>query len=336
MGKPTMKFDVVAYSLGTKTGYRPVLLPQDAVADLDFCREVVSEKRLAMSPEELLHAMEMVGEVGPAKVAQDGRPRAITKLLKYNRFAQGTVDSPTSAWNASCRAYVRPQLMSEGTKEIVATFVNVNDGINVKLDNVTWIGARSVVNVLKTGERFAAYGKHMEFIEGDSASLAVGEDEYPLVCIDSDVAHAVFAWPEGLAPEAGTQAEFRMKSRGGVVDGEVYPTKKTVTIIAGDTPLAHIDEWYAGNAGNGVFLPANFPVLKGGGLMADADHLPAFAGVKNGNPVNGVWPLDKISTNTDEQLVLNYTTDPAFSFDDGSTVTITHKGITVTGVFNPS
>ncbi|MBP5286155.1 MAG: hypothetical protein ILO34_08645, partial [Kiritimatiellae bacterium] len=39
----------------------------------DFCREVVSEKRLAMSPEELLHAMEMVGEVGPAKVAQDGR-----------------------------------------------------------------------------------------------------------------------------------------------------------------------------------------------------------------------------------------------------------------------
>ena len=63
MGKPTMKFDVVAYALGEKTGYRPVLLPQDAVADLDFCREVVTEKRLAMSPEELLHAMEMVGEV---------------------------------------------------------------------------------------------------------------------------------------------------------------------------------------------------------------------------------------------------------------------------------
>ena len=38
----------------------------------------------------------MVGEVGPKKVAEDGRPRAVTKLLKWNRYAQGKLESPTN------------------------------------------------------------------------------------------------------------------------------------------------------------------------------------------------------------------------------------------------
>ena len=96
MAKPVLKFTAVAYDVNGHTGYRPQLEQQKSVADLDFCREVVTEKRLSMSAEELLHALEMVGEVGPQKVAEDGRPRAVTKLLKWNRYAQGKLESPTS------------------------------------------------------------------------------------------------------------------------------------------------------------------------------------------------------------------------------------------------
>ena len=137
MAKPVIKFDTVAYEIGGHAGYRPQLLPQDGRFDLDFCREVVGEKRLAMSPEELLHAIEMVGEVGPAKVAEDGRPRGVTKLLKWNRFGKGRLESPTSPWNGSCWAVIRAQLLADAEKTLDATFVNVNDGIRVRLDNVT-------------------------------------------------------------------------------------------------------------------------------------------------------------------------------------------------------
>ena len=85
MAKPILKFTAVPYEIGEFKGYRPQLEAQQQVSDLDFCREVVTEKCLAMSAEELLHALEMVGEVGPKKVAEDGRPRAVTKLLKWNR-----------------------------------------------------------------------------------------------------------------------------------------------------------------------------------------------------------------------------------------------------------
>ena len=234
MAKPTIKFNTYAFDLGGNTGYRPQLESQDGIYDLDFCKEVVTEKRLSMSADELLHALEMVGEVAPAKVAADGRPRGVTKLLKWNRFAYGSLESPTSAWGGNCRAVLKPQLMTDAEKELEATFVNVNDGINVKVNNVAWLGAQSVTNVVKIGKQFAAYGNHMEFIVGkDHAFLKVGEVEYPLTCVESDVAHAVFNWPAELVCEAGTQATFMMFSRGGVQDGEVYTSKKNVTVIDG-------------------------------------------------------------------------------------------------------
>ena len=82
MAKPILKFTAVPYEIGDFKGYRPQLEAQNPVSDLDFCREVVTEKRLSMSAEELLHALEMVGEVGPKKGAEDGGPSAVTKPPK--------------------------------------------------------------------------------------------------------------------------------------------------------------------------------------------------------------------------------------------------------------
>lgn len=237
MAKPTIKFNAVAYDLNGKTGHRPQLESADGVYDLDFCEEVVKEKRLSMSAFELLHAINALGEVGPQKVAEDGRPRGITRLLKYNRYAQGNLDSPTSAWNESCRAYIRPQLMNAAEKIIDATFVNINDGISVKLNFVTYVGAQGVQNVINGG-RFGAYGNHMEFdaSKGDAAWLETkdGAQRIDLVCTGSDVAKAEFACPAALgALEAGATLTFYMKSRGGVDGGEFHVNKKSVTYLGG-------------------------------------------------------------------------------------------------------
>ena len=60
MAKPVIKFSAVPYEIGGKKGLRPQLEAQPPVADLDFCTEIVNERRLSMSPSELLHAVEMV------------------------------------------------------------------------------------------------------------------------------------------------------------------------------------------------------------------------------------------------------------------------------------
>ena len=241
MAKLTMKFTAQHFRVGEHEGYRPQLEPQQPVADLDFCREVVAEKRLAMSPEELLHAIEMLGEVGPQKVALDGRPRQITKLLKFNRFATGKLESPKDPWNSSCKAVIRPQLMYDATRYIDASFVNVNKSERVTLDNVTWIGAESVQNVLKIGYDFAANGKNMQIVDGDAAWIEYGEQKIDLVCKTSDVSRAVFEYPEALkSVEPGTKVIFRLTSRAGDPESAPTPSKKEVTVLAGDPAPAYL------------------------------------------------------------------------------------------------
>jgi len=242
MAKPIVQFSAAAYSVGEgetpHTGYRPQLVPVQGVEDLAFCQEIVSKYRLATSATEVLHILRCALKGGVELVCSDARPRGITDdagaaLLKFNRFANGNLESPDSPWNDTCKAYVRAQLLIGG-KDIDATFKNIDNGVGVKLDNVTWVGAQSVVNVIKVNQTFAAYGRHMEMLTGDSAKLILPDlTEKTLTCTSSDAAHAVFSWPTGWAPEAGTRVTFVMQSRGGVAEGQVYTsTKKDIAILA--------------------------------------------------------------------------------------------------------
>lgn len=244
MNRNTIKFTAVPYELNGKSGFRPQLEAQAGVYDLAFCEEVVKEKRLAMSADELLHGVEMLGEIAAKKVCEDGRPRGVTKLIKWNRYAKGTLESPTSPWNETCRAYVRAQLLADAVKTLDATFVNVDDGIGVRLNYVTYLGAKGAQNVILGSTGIGAYGNHMEFLDGDAAWLEYrgadgGARRVDLVCVKSDVAMAEFAAP--AIPEdveAGTPMTFMMKSRGGVADGQVYVSKKAVTYLgSGVTPI---------------------------------------------------------------------------------------------------
>ena len=347
MAKPILKFTAVPYEIGEFKGYRPQLEAQQQVADLDFCREVVTEKRLSMSAEELLHALEMVGEVGPQKVAEDGRPRAVTKLLKWNRFAQGKLESPTSPWNDSCKAVIRAQLLTDAEKTIDASFQNVNTGIGVKLDNVTWLGAKSVQNVIKVGADFAAYGRHMEFIADgempDTAWLELDGEKYDLANKASDVSSATFGFPAALADiEPGTQVTFWMKSRGGIADGEVYTSKKQVTVIAGEAPVPPtVDRIVSGSTDEtetdaDTIAGAEDIRIHGSGLRLGEGETVSFTGVKDGESVGGRFKAEGIKTNEDALLVLDYMKLESGSLvlDDDSDVTFAVKGVMHTARFH--
>ena len=238
MAKPVFMFSAVPYEVGDYKGLRPQLTNKEAVCDIDLCREVVNERRLPTSPEELMHAFEVLADVAMKKVAEDGRPRAITRLIKWMPYANGKLESPDSPWGKECKAVIRAVLLGDAVKTLDATFRNVNEGIRVKLNDVTFIGAKTVQNVIKIGAKFSANGNHMEMLEGDTAELIVDEVSYPLVCEGSDVSHARYDFPEALyGAEPGTQAIFVQKCRGGIADGQVYTVKKVVTILASDTPL---------------------------------------------------------------------------------------------------
>ena len=246
MTKPTIPFDTVFFDLdGTRRGYRPVLKTGEPVANLDFAAEVVNEKRLSASPYEALHIVQAFAEVGPQKVAEDGRPRCIHGFIKWVPVGGGSLESPDSAWDPkTCTAKIKPLLLTDAIRVMDANFANVNSGIGVKLNNVTYIGATKVQNVIKAGEPFAAYGNHMEFIAGDTAKLSYQDGnrkyEVALDCTTSDVSKAEFAFPQELAGlEPGTQLVFEMHSRGGVEAGQAYVSRKQVTLLAytGDNPL---------------------------------------------------------------------------------------------------
>jgi len=242
MDKTTLEFRAVPYQVGSGaaaiTGYRPQMEPLQAVRDETLCQEVVDGVRLSTSAKQLLHDIRSFIKACLEKTCADGRPRYITGadgkvLFKFAPLCNGNLESPSSAWNDTCKAYVRPQFLCDA-KTIDANFRNVDSGIGVKLDNVTYQGAQTVINVIKTNTAINAFGRHMEFdaTAGDTAYLLLADGTAKaLTCTASDVAHATFSWPTGYAPEAGTVVTFVMKSRGGVEGGEVYTSKKTVTVV---------------------------------------------------------------------------------------------------------
>lgn len=243
MAKPTIKFTAVPYKVGDYTGHRPLLENQPMVADLDFRKEVVVEKRLAMSAEELLHGVEMLGEVAAKKVAQDGRPRAITRLIKWNRFAKGNLDSPTGPWNKTCKAYVRAQLLSDAEKTIDGMFVNA-DGADAAIPRVTSLASPNgnAGEVLKAAT-IVANGANLAFSVdwGDAVTVKwfEGQDEsaqaktLEIIPVEQSATYLRFDWPEGLAEvPVGTTLTFSFRLHGGEGGAERLLTKTAKLVEA--------------------------------------------------------------------------------------------------------
>jgi len=101
---PEIYYKGQKYSVGGNVGYRPAATGSvQVVKDLQFMSEVVERKRMSMSADELLHAMKMIVEVGPELVAEDGRPRGITGMIKFNRSFKGKLEAAKSRSIMSAR-----------------------------------------------------------------------------------------------------------------------------------------------------------------------------------------------------------------------------------------
>ena len=246
MAKLVAQFTTRAYNVGGYEGYFPSLVSKGTVADESFLAEVISRAGLNYTPEELLHVFRAVAKYGPILAAEDGRSRMVTGFIEFRLLLKGGMESPDAPWDkAKNKCIVAAKLRWEAVREVTdLSLTNVNSGISVRLNNVTYLGAQQVQNVIKAGEPFAAYGNHMEMIAGDTAKLIYQQGaikrEVALDCSTSDVSKAEFAFPQELAGlEAGTQLVFEMRSRGGIEAGQAYVNRKQVTLLAytGDNPL---------------------------------------------------------------------------------------------------
>jgi len=239
MANNTIYFKGVKYKAGTTEGWRPSFVAQNAVDEQELAEKVCLECGLAMSPSELMMGFRSVLERAPQYVAADGRTRQVNNLMKWYASATGNLDSEGGAWNDTCKGSVKVSLLKAAKATLAGPFANVNATEGAKIDNVTWIGAESVINIVKPGQPFAAYGRNMQFdaTKGDTAKLTTGQADHPLTCTASDAAHAVFAWPTGYNPEPGTRVTFVLHSRGGVEGGAFTDVGKVVTTIDGTVPL---------------------------------------------------------------------------------------------------
>jgi len=238
MAKPIIYFKGARFKTGSTEGYRPQLVAAEKVKDAALAEELCIETGLSMSPTELLHAIQMTLEAAPRLVATDGRVREFTNLLTWNRSASGRLTGVAGAWNDSCSAKVLVQLKKNSKQLIDATFRNELELPVPKLDNVTWVGASGVTNVVKVGSQFAAYGRNMQMMSGDTAELIMPNlVEKTLTCVSSDVSHAVFSWPSDCAPEEGARITFVMTSRGGSAEQTPTTSTKEVVVIPADAPI---------------------------------------------------------------------------------------------------
>ena len=244
--KTVIKFHGVSYAVGGNTGYRPVPEEVQGVYDLNFMEEVIEKEGLQLKAKELLHAVKAVISRGTALVAADGRSRAIDGVLTIYRQLTGSMTNASSAWDENKnRCIVKARFNSECSKEITtddATFTNVADVEEPKLNYVTYVGAQDVQNVIMDDKEIGAYGNYMQFDAslGDVARLKVeGEDkEIALTYKEGDIAHAVFEFPAALkAIEAGKTLTFEMVSRAGKATNDPTTCTKKVTWLGSDDPV---------------------------------------------------------------------------------------------------
>ena len=268
MAKPILKYDVRAWKMAGKTGYYPVRKEVDKVEDEDLAEEVRKEAGFSCTAEEAYRIVCAFLTWCPRLVSRDGRTRSINKQLTWKAKLRGSFDTPDAAWNDKCSARVCASVLSAAKLDIDATFRNVNAGVGVSLDNVTYIGAQGIQNVIKPGVNFAAYGDHMEMLDGDTANLIYGETVIPLVKVSSDVSKAEFEFPmEASAIPADANVVFELRSRGGVEDGQVYVNRKTITMGAysGNPIIAYFEQ--AGKARGEFGVDADAIVtIKGAGF----------------------------------------------------------------------
>ena len=340
MAKLIGQFTTQPYDLGSHKGYWPKLVNKGEVRDESFLAEVISRAGLNYTPEELLHVFRAVAKYGPILASEDGRSRIVTGFIEFCLRLKGGMESPDAQWDrAKNKCLVTAKLRWEAVREVTdLSLTNVNSGISVRLNNVTYLGAQQVQNVIKVGEPFAAYGNHMEMITGDTAKISymdgVIKREVTLTCTSSDVSKAEFTFPRELAGlEPGTLLTFEMRSRGGIEAGQVYTNRKTVTLLAytGERPLiASVKD--GDLPANTITFGDGLVTIKGAGL--DKATTVKF-GTMNGDRFDKAMNGAEIAHAGDNTLTCKFATN-ATTLTDEELVAASEAGTLFVGAISSS
>ena len=287
--KTVIKFHGVSYNVGDASGYRPVAEEVAGVYDLNFMEEVIEKEGLQLKAKELLHAVKAVISRGTALVAADGRPRSIEGVLTIYRQLLGSMTNASSAWDTTKnRCLVKARFNSECSKEITtddATFTNVADVEEPKLNYVTYLGAQDAQNVIMDDKEIVAYGNNMQFVDtlGDTAEISYTdadgiEQTIQLTYKEGDIAHAVFEFPATLkAVEAGKKLAFQMVSRAGKATNDPTTcTKKDITWLGSSDPF--VADWSYDGESMVWHFSENIPAVVTGANLGDIAKVTLSSG----------------------------------------------------------
>ena len=245
MSKLKVTFDTVPVNalLDPTGGYSMRLTEQQIVEDETVYEEVIKEKTLPLSPELLQLAVHAVLQTMSTKTSQDCRPRKIGGIIKCAAFPRGKLDSPYAPFDSEkCTAAVIFSSLKGMAKKVDMNrvqFVNTKTGERVTIDRVVYEGcvkSEEIATIMR-GKGILVTGLNCQWIEGDTCTLAWkdadgAEQTAEIVPTSSGVTEMRFAWPEALADvPAGSQIEFRFRTRGGNPEGQPQPNNKTVTLI---------------------------------------------------------------------------------------------------------
>ena len=252
----------------------------------------------------------------------------IDEVISSQELTMHMVDNPKSGRGYRLVAKTRGGNPDAPLQTVDKPFTFIAAVPVIEIDNITDDGAGATDGVYRKGNKLVATGQNLQLAEGERVLLngMVG-----MVSTQVWIPYDAFETNTPTRLVMTVPAEFNCDS-GQTITLSVKGVNHTATY-----EKTEITAFYAGNAGPGVLMPANFPTLEGSLMTADEDHLPLFSGVYNGETRTVQMTLADVTTNTETKLVMRYTTSPTpFQFDDNSTVIVSYRGTTATAIFNPT
>ena len=288
MAKIIAKFNTkpINTHIDPEGGHSLQLQERPVYDDQQVFEEVVKEKTLPFDKDMLQFAFVSVLKTMALKVSRDCIPRRIGNYIKFAPSLRGKVPNPFSSWNPrTCSGNIVVNSMSGLEKSIdenYVQFVNARGGVRVTVQRLSWLGAEADGELMK-GRQILATGINMEFLPGDTVTLAWKTPAGDLATLDivpleSDVSHMLFAWPEALdALAEGTPVTVTFRTRGGVEDGDAQENVRHTTVrdAADPAPTGPAITSVTGGGG-GALAPGYGITIRGRGLaLGEGDHVGA-------------------------------------------------------------
>lgn len=202
-------------------------------------REIMAFKKItAFDPKQVVNLVEDIMQGGLELTALDGRPRAISSLMKTYLGFDGsfpTVDARVTDQKLVARIRLLKDLRIEPNMDNF-TLVNTLE-TGPEIDTILSPGGTPWEIIKSRGILVTGRNLYFDATKGDTASITWGEGaEETTISItptESDYSHMLFGWPVSMAEvDPNTLLTFTFRTRAGVEGGAFYTVIKTATLVA--------------------------------------------------------------------------------------------------------